>query len=183
MDRLTGAPRLRLAGPADVPALLAIYDARVAWLVARGRTGQWGDRPFSQSPQWIDRIEAHVRRRWLWLAVDDHGPLGAMAVTDEPPFYVPPAGEPERYIKGFVTALGPAARGAGAALWRNAERIAARDGVALLRLDCYHGGDGKLVRYYEGVGFRRVRNLTVNFPDPPSTYHGCLLARRLDGDG
>jgi hypothetical protein len=174
---------LRLAGRADVPALLAVYDARVAWLVAQGRQRQWGDRPFSVSPGWIARVESHVDNGWLWLAVDgDDRPLGAMALTNGPPFYVDPVDEPEIYVKGFVTAPGPAARHVGALLWRNAERVAAGTGVALLRLDCYADGDRKLVDYYRGRGFQPVRELEVFFhPADSEPYHGCLLQRRLDG--
>ncbi len=180
-----GQVRLRLAEPADVPAILAVYDTRVAWLAAQGRLAQWGDKPFSTSELWTERVRSHVDSRWLWLAVDgDPRPaagtvLGTMAVTDGPPPYVAPVDEPEVYIKAFVTALEPAARGAAAALWRNAERLAVHAGASLLRLDCYAGGDGKLVRYYRSVGFQPVRQLTVEFPDSPEPYHGCLLARRL----
>jgi hypothetical protein len=39
---------LRPATPADVQPLLDLVDGVVAWLVARGRSGQWGMRPLEQ---------------------------------------------------------------------------------------------------------------------------------------
>src|SRR3954465_5205598 len=39
---------IRPGTPDDEGALLALFDEAVAWMVARGQTGQWGDRPFSQ---------------------------------------------------------------------------------------------------------------------------------------
>ena len=33
---------VRRGGPRDTPRLLALFDDAIAWLVARGQTGQWG---------------------------------------------------------------------------------------------------------------------------------------------
>lgn len=49
--------------------------------------------------------------------------------------------------------------------------------MSLLRLDCYAGGDGALVRYYESVGFEQVTRFTVELFGAP--YTGCLLEQRL----
>jgi hypothetical protein len=35
---------------------MRLFDAAVAWLVEQGRTGQWGDRPWSASADRIARI-------------------------------------------------------------------------------------------------------------------------------
>ncbi len=122
------------------------------------------------------------------LANDSTGLVGAIVLGDHPPFYVEPAGEPEFYLGGFITlppansTTRPAARGAGSVLWQHVYDTARVAGVALLRLDCYAGGDRALVRYYEGRGFHAVRELTVQFPGATRPYHGCLLARRLPAE-
>jgi GNAT superfamily N-acetyltransferase len=178
--------QLRQATPGDVPALLALYDERVAWLVAQGRTGQWGSEPISSQPTWRSLVEARVGSGNTVLANDSTGLVGALVLGDRPPFYVEHADEPEFYLGGFITALPstaqaiqPAARSVGSVLWQHVYDTARVAGVALLRLDCYAGGDRALVRYYEGRGFQAVRELTVQFPGAPEPYHGCLLARRL----
>lgn len=43
--------RIRPGGEDDVPAVLALLDGAVAWLVARGRPGQWGVDPLSANPR------------------------------------------------------------------------------------------------------------------------------------
>jgi hypothetical protein len=46
---------LRPATPADLDPLLALTDSVVAWLAARGRSGQWGSAPLSADPGLRDR--------------------------------------------------------------------------------------------------------------------------------
>jgi hypothetical protein len=62
-------------------------------------------------------------------------------------------------------------------LLRHAKATADRTGVSLLRLDCYAGGAGALVRYYESVGFEQVTRFTVELFG--KSYTGCLLEQRL----
>jgi GNAT superfamily N-acetyltransferase len=63
----------------------------------------------------------------------------------------------------------------GSALIEHAAEETRRAGVGLLRVDCYAGDDGKLVRYYEDNGFRRVEAFTVG----EQRWPGQLLARRV----
>ena len=49
-----------------------------------------------------------------------------------------------------------------------------RAAVSLLRVDCYAGADGKLVRSDEGNGFTRTDTYTVK-----NDWPGRVLARRL----
>ncbi len=63
----------------------------------------------------------------------------------------------------------------GSALLAHAAEETRRAGVSLLRVDCYAGDDGKLVRYYEANGFTPVQSFTVGENDWP----GRLLARRV----
>jgi hypothetical protein len=59
----------------------------------------------------------------------------------------------------------------------HARAVARQRGAGLLRLDCYAGGDGALVAYYESVGFQQVVRFTVEILGTP--YTGCLLQQRL----
>ncbi|WP_206184723.1 GNAT family N-acetyltransferase [Thermoactinospora rubra] len=168
--------RIREGGPADVPAVLGMFDSAVAWLVARGRTGQWGERPFTGDP----RREAQVRQ-WasgggMRIAEIDGTPAGTVTVG-EPPSYVAPATRPELYVQALVTDRRFAGRGVGGALldWALAE--ARRRGVELLRVDCYAGDDGRLVRYYERWGFEREAPFTVG------QWPGMVLRRQVQPAG
>lgn len=84
-----------------------------------------------------------------------------------------PAGEPELYVHSLVTDRRFAGRGVGGALLAHAVDEARRHGVSLLRLDCYAGGDGRLVAYYEGNGFTPTETFTVG------DWPGQVLARRV----
>ena len=45
--------KIRTGGLADIPDILSMLDGAIAWLAAQGRTGQWGDQPFSTDrPGW-----------------------------------------------------------------------------------------------------------------------------------
>ena len=39
---------IRKGSPADEQMLLRLFDEAVEWMVARGQSAQWGDRPFSE---------------------------------------------------------------------------------------------------------------------------------------
>jgi GNAT superfamily N-acetyltransferase len=167
---------LRVADGADTGAVLALYDEAVAWLAARGRADQWGTTPFSARPDVAAQIRSRVEGGTMWLVEADGRLLGAIALGREAPHYVDGAAEPQIYITGFITARGPHARGAGRVLLEHAWATARREGIELIRLDCYAGGDGGLVAYYESVGFRRVRRFTVELLGAP--YDACLLEQR-----
>lgn len=156
----TTAVTTRVGGPGDVPAWLALFDAAVAWLVANGRAEQWGRAPLSAHP-------AHVARVTRWAdsgqarVAEVHGRVvGALAVGPAPR-YVPPTECRELYLEGFVTARDRIGEGIGSALLAAAIAEARAAGVQQIRTDCWAGGDGALVRYYERVGFRRDRLLGV----------------------
>jgi GNAT superfamily N-acetyltransferase len=113
----------------------------------------------------------------MWLAQTGGQVLGAIVLDDEPPSYFSPADEPEIYVSGFITSRAAHARTVGRALLEHAKATARQAGISLLRLDCYAGGDGSLVTYYESVGFRRVTRFTVELMDAP--YTACLLQQRV----
>ena len=47
---------VRIGSAADTPAVLGFFDRAIAWLVERGRIGQWGSAPFSSEPRQVERV-------------------------------------------------------------------------------------------------------------------------------
>lgn len=167
---------VRAGGPEDVAVVLALLDGATRWLVARGRTGQWGVLPHSSNPLRITQV-----RRWavdgdLYLAEHAGAPVGAIVVGEAVP-HVPAATEPELYVKLLVADRAYEGRGVGARLLDFAEGLARARGIGLIRVDCYAGDDGALIRYYEGQGFTATEPFSVQLVD--RCWPGQLLERRL----
>ncbi|NDL56594.1 GNAT family N-acetyltransferase [Phytoactinopolyspora sp. XMNu-373] len=160
----------------DVPAVLAMLDGAVRWLVDNGREDQWGTAPMSAEQRNLDRTTTWARAGELYLAWNDADPVGALAVGDAPA-HIPPAAEPELYINLLITDRAHAGLGIGARMLRHAREIATERGLGLLRVDCYAGNDGALVRYYEQQGFTATATFTVEVPKGPWT--GQVLEQRL----
>jgi GNAT superfamily N-acetyltransferase len=112
----------------------------------------------------------------LWVAEADGRVVGALAVGDAMP-YVRPAEEPELYVRLLVTDRESAGQNIGGVLLDHARELAREAGVGLLRVDCFAGGDGALVRYYEKQGFTRTETFAV--PVNGSEWPGQVLAQRL----
>ncbi|MEU6916381.1 GNAT family N-acetyltransferase [Streptomyces olindensis] len=169
---------IRDGGPDDIPAILGMLDSCVEWLVSQGRTGQWGTKPLSQSPKTVESVGRYMAEGSVYMAEVDGVPAATLTLTDSPGAYLSdlaPAGEPERYIHWLASDRRFKGHGVGSALLAHAAEETRRAGVSLLRVDCYAGDDGKLVRYYEANGFTRVESFTVGEHDWP----GQLLARRV----
>jgi len=170
---------IRAGTPEDVGAVLKLLDGAVEWLVAQGRTAQWGAEPWSTQPSLVQRVVGRAERGELRIAELDGGVAGAVAVSEEAGDYVSPAGEPELYVSMMVTERRFKGRGVGAALLAEARAEALRRGLPLLRVDCYRGDDRKLVAFYRGQGFTEVGPFTVRLKDGRD-WPGMLLAQRLD---
>jgi GNAT superfamily N-acetyltransferase len=177
------------------PPVLHLLDTAVKWLVSHDRTGQWGAAPFSENPRRAEQLkEFATTGHGLWLAVkvaaddtpilgqnqpqttDGEAPgfvIGALALGEKMP-YVTPVSEPELYVRLLVTDREWAGSGIGKRLLDHARHLANRAGVSLLRVDCYAGGDSKLVRYYESQGFERFERLNSDGDWPCQ-----VLAQRL----
>ncbi|QKW21133.1 GNAT family N-acetyltransferase [Kitasatospora sp. NA04385] len=169
---------VRTGGPDSAPLLLGLLDAAVARLAARGRTDQWGAQPWSQRPDAARRAARVTAENLVLVAEPERGgaPLGICVLADRAPGGLPPAGEPELFVRRTVT--DPAHRGAGvgAALVAEARRRARERGIGLLRVDCYAGGDGRLAAQYERLGFTRTAAFTEDRPTGP--WPGQLLELR-----
>ncbi|KAE8344790.1 hypothetical protein BDV24DRAFT_9755 [Aspergillus arachidicola] len=175
-----------------IPAVLHLLDTAIQWLVSHDRTGQWGTAPFSENPQRAEQLREFVTTgHGLWLAIKDANNMpilqpqtmngeapgvivGALAVGEKMP-YVAPVSEPELYVRLLVSDRQYAGNQIGKRLLDHARDLASKDGVSLLRVDCYAGGDGKLIQYYESQGFKRFERLDVKGEWPCQ-----VLAQRLD---
>ncbi|MEV6971888.1 GNAT family N-acetyltransferase [Kitasatospora sp. NPDC093806] len=171
--------KIRTGGPADIPDLLALLDGAVAWLAARGRTGQWGDQPFSTVPARIEHVTAYGAEPFLLrLAVDEEGrTVGACVVAEEPGSYVPAVAERELFVRNLVTDRSRKGSGIGAALIADVLAEARRRGISLVRVDCYGGADRRLVAQYRALGFTETESFEV--AQPNGVWPGQVLEIRL----
>ncbi|MFC9587511.1 GNAT family N-acetyltransferase [Streptomyces yangpuensis] len=154
-----------------------MLDSAVAWMNARGNTEQWGTTPYSRRPGGAERVERYTTENTPYVAELDGVPVGGLVLDSGPSPQLPiaPAGEPERYVRLLVSDRRHAGRGIGAALLEHAAEETRRAGVELLRVDCWAGGGGELVAFYERNGFVPTdRFLSGDWP-------GQVLARRLAG--
>ncbi|CAL9307017.1 GNAT family N-acetyltransferase [Streptomyces sp. SudanB25_2051] len=167
--------RIRPGSPADAPVVLDMLDSAVAWMNDRGNTEQWGTTPYSRRPGGAERVERYMTGNTPYIAESAGTPVGAMVLDSGPSPLMPiaPAGEPERFVRLLVSDRRHAGRGIGAALLAHAVEETRRAGVRLLRVDCWAGGGGRLVAFYEQNGFTR----TDTFLD--GTWPGQVLARRV----
>ena len=164
---------IRRGDARDLPALLDLFDEAVEWMVARGNIGQWGTEPWSAQPRRVERVRGMLDGGDLWLAEVDGGPAGALVVADTHQQYVPPPGEPELYVVLLLVSRRRAGRKIGSTLLDLARDEARARGVGLVRVDCYAGGTGELIRYYVRNGFTPTETFTVG------DWPGQLLEQRL----
>ena len=145
----------------DAGAVLALFDANVAWLVERGRSEQWGSDPWTGNPRLVEFVEGLLSTGVITIVEIDGEVVGASVVTDHPMPYVPPLGIPERYLELLIAS--PAHRGKqiGRQLIERARALTVKDGIDVLRVDCWSGGDKRLVRYYIDQGFSPTEEIEV----------------------
>jgi GNAT superfamily N-acetyltransferase len=173
---MTQETAIRPGTAADIPVVLGLLDGAVEWLTELGRTGQWGTEPASTNPRRRAQARDWVDSGGLYLAEVDGVPRGALVVGAAPE-YVPAVADPELYVNLLVTDRRYAGREIGARLLDHARNLARRAGASVLRVDCYRGGDGALVRYYERQGFVATARFTVDLPAGP--WPGQVLEQRL----
>ena len=154
---------IRPGRPPDEDALLALFDEAVAWMIARGQTGQWGDQLFSARPEGRRRVHEMAVHEGLWIAELDGVPVGALIVGARHP-HVPPIDRPERYVELLISSRAHAGEDIGGRLVRHADALAAAAGVPVVRVDCWAGAPS-LVAWYERQGFVRAGTFD---------YHGWI---------
>lgn len=167
--------RIRPGGPADAPAILGMLDSAVAWMNDCGNTEQWGTIPYSRRPGGVERVERYTTENAPYIAESGGTPVGALVLDTGPSPQMPiaPAGEPERYVRLLVSDRRYAGVGIGAALLAHAAEETRRVGVQLLRVDCWAGGGGQLVAFYERNGFTPTDSFLSD------TWPGQVLSRRV----
>ncbi len=143
---------IREGGPEDAPELLRMFDEAVEWLTERGSGAQWGTRPWSDQPERVERVR-ELATEGLWIAEIDRAPAGALIVSETALEYSPPVEERELYVRLLLTSRRHSGRNVGGRLLDHARAQARGRGISLMRVDCWAGGDGSLIRYYEGQGF------------------------------
>ncbi|RQW96602.1 GNAT family N-acetyltransferase [Micromonospora inaquosa] len=175
MDDTIRGIRIRRGGPADAPAVLTMLDSAVAWMNDRGNTEQWGTTPFSAQPARVEQVDRYLTENLPFLAEVDGTPAAAMVLGSGPDPRVPitPADEPERYVRLLVSDRRFAGRHLGSALLAHAVEETRRAGVRLLRVDCWAGGGGKLVAFYERQGFTSTETFRAG------SWPGQVLAQRV----
>ncbi|WP_240802678.1 GNAT family N-acetyltransferase [Streptomyces sp. A0642] len=152
-----------------------MLDGAVAWMNGRGNTQQWGTTPYSRKPGGVERIQRYTTECAPYMAELDGVPVGTLVLGDgpSPQVPIPTSEEPERYVRLLVSDRRHAGLGIGAALLAHAAEETRRAGVPLLRVDCWAGGGGELVAFYERNGFApTTRFLAGEWP-------GQVLARRI----
>ena len=144
--------RLRRGGPEDIPELLRMFDEAIMWLSERGSADQWGTQPWSEIPARVEMV-SKLAEEGLWFAEIDDTTAGVLVISETALGYTPPVEEPEIYVRLLLTDRRYSGRDVGGRLLDHARAQARDRGISLVRVDCWSGGDGSLIRYYEGQGF------------------------------
>lgn len=153
--------QFRTGSVEDADAVLALFDANVAWLAARGRSAQWGSEPWSESPKLTGFVRDLLASGEVTIAEDDGVVVGASVVTDRPMPYVPSIDEPERYLTLLIASPRHRGEKIGHRLIELARERTVAGGIHLLRVDCWSGGDRRLVSYYISEGFTPTQEIEV----------------------
>lgn len=164
---------LRRASVADAPAVLQVFDEVIAWFVGMVNHDQWGTEPWSASPRRVKQVSEACAMPGAWVLEEPGGRIRAALVLGEPMPYVPSTTEPEVYVRLLIAARDERVRGVGRRLLAFADDRARAAEVRRLRVDCYGGGTGDLVRFYESCGYERISTFDVE------GWPGQLLGRNL----
>ncbi len=145
----------------DAASVLSLFDANVVWLSDQGRSDQWGSEPWSGNPRSVQFVRDLLSSGVVTIAEIDGDVVGASVVADHPMPYVPAIDEPERYLKLLIASPLHRGEGIGRRLIEMAREATVAAGIGLLRVDCWAGGDRRLVAYYEGEGFTPIQEIEV----------------------
>jgi len=177
VERMTGTGKeilnIRRASEADAPAVLALFDEVIEWFVSIGNLQQWGSEPWSTVPRRITQVTDACALPGAWVAHNEHGVVRAFLALGESMPYVPAPTGPELYVRVLVASRDVRVRGIGRRLMAFADEQARAAGLDHLRVDCYGGGNGDLVRFYESCGYTRIAPFNVD------GWPGMLLGRQL----
>jgi ribosomal protein S18 acetylase RimI-like enzyme len=145
----------------DMDTIVGLFDEAIEWLVAQGRSDQWGDQPLSTKEGMLNWVRGLVEQGDLFIAETGDEPVGALIVNPVPMSYTPAIEEPELYVRLLIVSRRSKGQRIGSRLLDYARDEAARRGISLLRLDCYASEDEALIGYYESQGFTRTERIEV----------------------
>ncbi|MEV0617394.1 GNAT family N-acetyltransferase [Nonomuraea sp. NPDC050404] len=154
---------LRPATAQDLTALLALMDSILGWLVARGRTEQWGAVPFSQMPGFPERFTEWTSQGAITVAERGGNPVGLLALAPAVPPHIPSGLLPRGalFVHVIMSDRGPAGQGVGQALLAEASRRAEARQAPGVGLD-HWAGNADLDRVYDKHGYVKVGEYEVN---------------------
>jgi len=171
-----GTARIEHATNADLGSILALFDDAVAWLVARGITGQWGTKPFSANPSLRARLQGWISNKSLFAARLDSSIVAILALSETIPPYalsaLPEFPDPAFYLEAFTTSRALSGQGLGSDFLRWAEIYSAEQGKHSIWLDCW-ADNPELVAYYTHQGYTQVRDFYVG------NWRGMLFHKSL----
>ncbi|MFC8511127.1 GNAT family N-acetyltransferase [Streptomyces sp. NPDC057411] len=148
---------IRPAGAADVPVLMSLRTEAEDWLQAQG-SDQWSDRQTGQAA--ISKWHAAIEEGRTWLIRDDARDVTVGTVSRGPADrdFWKDSDQPESglYLYKLIISRSAAGLGIGSLVIDWAARLAALEGRAWVRLDCWRTATG-LQQYYERLGFEHVR--------------------------
>ncbi|WP_199101482.1 GNAT family N-acetyltransferase [Aquitalea sp. ASV11] len=169
--------KIRPASKVDAPGLLGIFDECIAWFIEINNPKQWGTEPWSNQPQRIAQITEACSLPGAWVAENKDGSICAALVLGDAMPYVPAADEPEVYVRLLIASRRSSVRGIGRRLMAFADDQARLSGLNRLRVDCYGGGSGNLIRFYESCGYTCIAPFNVD------GWPGLLMERIIELTG
>lgn len=148
---------MRVAERGDLDTVIALLDARIHWLRARG-SDQW-----STGSTFRTRLANNIERSETWLLEDNGVAIATITLGAEgdPDFWTPDElRERAIYVSKMASKIDRRGEGLGALMIRWAQDRAARAGLDVVRWDAWRTNP-QLQNYYRSIGARYVRTVDV----------------------
>ncbi|MGB3444459.1 MAG: GNAT family N-acetyltransferase [Actinophytocola sp.] len=148
---------MRLAEHGDLDTVMALLDARIHWLRARG-SDQW-----STGRTFRTRLTNNIERGETWLLEENGEAIATITLTTEgdPDFWTPDElRERAVYVSKMASKIERRGEGLGALMIRWTQDRAAKCGLDIVRWDAWRTNP-QLQDYYLSIGARHVRTADV----------------------
>lgn len=145
------------------------HMSSVMWLFEEARKWQ----AYMNVSRWplfeVERILEDIENGRLFVLRNGQQTVGAVTITETDPL-IWSDGAAALYIHRLVVARDLKGQNLGSVIMNFIEERAIQHKKSVLRLDCWANND-RLKRYYERIGFRKVRDLSIgNIPSLPEHY-------------
>ncbi|MEU4420625.1 GNAT family N-acetyltransferase [Actinoplanes sp. NPDC024001] len=162
---------IRAASPADLDALVVMYQATQQWLAEKG-SNQWAT---NTAERVRAKLTQAVERGECFVAENRNGIVGTITVDDfaDPEFWSDDEPESALYVHRMMVDRSAAGQNIGGRLLDYAEEVAARAGKKRLRLDAWRTNK-PLHEYYMRQGLDLVRIVSL-----PHRGSGALFERAV----